>query len=292
MIAKKHIISSILTITVVATILLATQSQAVSFELTPSKTTYEPDEIINFKLNIELTQVERENLEKISVKINSSTNTYYCDFKPNTTIINCNENYINITNINENITGYQTQTNIYKIEFLPPTKYEDTFTISAYATINKEIYKNENLMIIEIKNQNQIETFDNLSISKLSYSSKNYTNNNITWEITESKLSTSTYEIEQNTLLLRGSSYNSSIKTKLQKPISKIKFDLKKAYTASGTRKIALYIDNKLINISPNLTNTSTFTFITEIINSTKEPSIEIKAIGTKQICIDNIEIT
>lgn len=134
------------------------------------------------------------------------------------------------------------------------------------------------------------ETFDNNNAGTSTYTSGSFTGvNNITWNYVASRNQLS-YGINGNGLMLRRSSSNSKVYgNSIAGGIAEVEFDLKKAFTGSGNRSVAVYVNGNHIGTTTGFDDTQVHHFKFDNINVSGSFNLEIRNATSKQVVIDNL---
>ncbi|MEF3695223.1 MAG: chitobiase/beta-hexosaminidase C-terminal domain-containing protein [Candidatus Cloacimonadota bacterium] len=146
------------------------------------------------------------------------------------------------------------------------------------------------------------ENFENHTLSGTTYVNGSFVgSNNITWTYVQ-VTGEQTYPIENKGILLRRSDAPSSIKSStVSGGIGSLSVQMRKAFTSTGDRQIALYINNTWIANSqtfgaPSGGDTTVHTFSVDNINITGNVTIELRHItgntSNRQLVIDNLTWT
>ncbi|MDP2173101.1 MAG: hypothetical protein Q8J62_04955, partial [Candidatus Cloacimonadaceae bacterium] len=162
------------------------------------------------------------------------------------------------------------------------------------------------IALIGILNAQGLETFTNFTYTGTAYIDGNFVGDNgVTWNywhVTGSTAGTNVNQIEGNGMLLRRSDAPSrTISDPIPNGIGDFSVQMRKAYTSSGVRQVALYVNNVFIANSqefgePTGGDPTVHTFAVNGINVSGNVVIEIRHITggavNRQLTIDNLQWT
>ncbi|MCG8474172.1 MAG: DUF4493 domain-containing protein [Cytophagales bacterium] len=139
------------------------------------------------------------------------------------------------------------------------------------------------------------ETFDNTGLNG-SYDSASFVGNHgVIWTYVESRAGDNNNipNLDPNSLMLRGvdDDYLSRLfSDSISGGISVLSMELYKGLTSSGTRKVSVFINGDSISTSESITDDAKHLFVLDSLNVTGKFSLEVRAAGSKQIIVDNLQ--